>query len=450
MMEFDDLLLSAVRQGNMNLLENHLSMLMNPDLYLNRVYDEADGPQCTILMIACLNKCEDIIRMLLQRFKPDLEILNNSYFEDAFTKRQIFYDVSILWMAAAMNNFEIVKLLVEHGADVNHTTKTKSTPLRCACHNGNIIMARYLIEKGAEIHIANDNNETNLMVSVNYNHFDMTIYLIDELNCDVNACDNDGRSALYDAVYCKSLELVELLLKRGARNFRANIDQMSPLMWAAEKRCRNLVDAISPYCSLLERIEAEELFGSAIVFTLYDGGILDEAFQCFYRALKLRLTHNLPKVLRMNTFEIFDNRQECQTLEELEENRSNLGYMYTEALLIRERLFGPADKKYRDSLAYRGAALADEEEHIKALLIWMFELRLRQQYSVPFDLKQLREIISLISEIVFQSIPIPIDILLTLLALINGELEHNKKDFDYNLYTMLFLNTIIAQVVMYI
>jgi Fem-1 family protein b len=277
-------------------------------------------------------------------------------------------------------------------------------------------------------------------------HLDMTIYLIDELNYDVNPCDNDGRSALYDPVYCKSLELLELLLKRGARNIRATLDQMSPLMWAAEKRCRNLVDAIASHCSLLERIEAEELFGSAIVCTLYDDRNLEEAFQCFYRALELRLMHNLPKVLRMVTTEIFDNRQECQTLEELEENRSNLDYMYTEALLIRERLLGPADKKYHDSLAYRGAVLADEGKYVKALLIWMFELRLRQKYSISFESKQLREIVSLISEILYQSISIPSDALLTLLALMNEELEHHKNDFDYNLYTMLFLNTITAHV----
>ena len=40
-MEFDDILLLAVRQGDIKVLENHLSIVENPNFYLNRVYDEA-------------------------------------------------------------------------------------------------------------------------------------------------------------------------------------------------------------------------------------------------------------------------------------------------------------------------------------------------------------------------------------------------------------------------
>jgi len=136
----------------------------------------------------------------------------------------------VLWAAAATNNFRILKLLVEHGANVN------------------------------------------------YNNLDVVIYLIDKFNCDVNVCDNDGRSALYDAV-----------------------DQMSPLIWAAERRCTNIVNAISCHCSLFEQIEAKELLGSAFVYSPNGMHDLEQASQCFSQALKLRSAHNLPKVLRSMT-----------------------------------------------------------------------------------------------------------------------------------------------------
>jgi Fem-1 family protein b len=444
--DWNDILLSAVRQGDANLLESHLSTVLNPDLYLNRVYNESDDQKCTLLMIACLNGHEDIIRMLLCRFKPDLEVPNNILLENANKTRQMLFNVSTLWAAAANNNFEIVKLLVEHGANVNHTTKTNSTPIRGACYNGNVDMARYLIKNGADIRIAKENNETNLILSVCHEHTNMVIYLVDELKCDVNQHSNDGRSSLYDAVIVGSLELVEFLLNHGARNFRATCDQMSPLMWAAEKRRSNLVDAIVPYCSLLEQIEADELLGSAFVCAQPNDRDLEQAFQCFYRALELRSTHNLLKSLRPTTVEIFDKQQECQTLDELEEIRSNFNNMYIEALLVRERLLGPVNEKYRNSLVYRGALLADNGQHNKALMFWMYELGLRQQYSVSFDAKQLREIVSLISEILLQHISIPIDAVLTLLAFIIEELNHNNVEFNYNLYTLLFLITITTQV----
>jgi ankyrin repeat protein len=140
----------------------------------------------------------------------------------------------------------------------------------------------------------------------------MTTYLIDELSCDVNECDTDGRSPLYFAVKCESFDVVQLLLNRGARNFPASRNQMSPIMLAAEKRCSDIVNAIAPYCSTLEQIEAEELLGSAFACAEHGPCDLQKSFQYFYQAIENRSIYNLPKSLRQTTSQVFDNRQECQ------------------------------------------------------------------------------------------------------------------------------------------
>jgi Fem-1 family protein b len=444
--EFINLLLSAARQGDANALENHLFTITNPTVYLNRTYDEAHAQKCTLLTIACVNGHTDVIRTLLSHFKPELEVLNNVILGDTTPNQHIFSNVSVLWVAASINNFEIVKLLVEHGANVNHTTKTNSTPLRGACYNGNLDMARYLVENGADIYIAKENNDTNLMVSVCHKRFDIVTYLVDELKYDVNACDNDGRSPLYDAVNCGSLELVEFLLKHGARNFRAIKDQMSPLMWAAEKKRVDLLQAISSYCSLLEQIEAEELIASAFICGPHGDRALDQAFEHFSRAFELRLTHDLSKSIRLSTNEIFGNQQECETVDELRKIRSNFNRMYIEALLVRERLLGSTNAEYRYSLCYRGAILADNEQHQEAVTYWIYELSLCQEYSIPLDAKHLRRFASLFSGILCKIKSIPVESLLIILSATTKELEHHKDNFNYNLYTLLFLITIMSQV----
>ncbi|CAF3431351.1 unnamed protein product [Rotaria sp. Silwood1] len=260
-------------------------------------------------MLACLKGHIDVIRMLLHRYKPDLEVLNNIVFGDVNSSRQTFFNVSVLWVATSVNNFDIVKLLVEHGANVNHRTKTNSTPLRGACYNGNVEMARYLIEHGADAHLAKENNDTNLMVSVCHKHLNMVTYLVDELHCDINECDINGRSALYDAVTCGSVEITEFLLKHGARNFRAVVDQMSPLMWAAERRRSDLVDVISPYCSLLERIEAQELLASAFICGSRDDHAPDKSFKHFCQAYPCLQTTRilLQSGASVNTFDAIRN-----------------------------------------------------------------------------------------------------------------------------------------------
>ncbi|CAF0885089.1 unnamed protein product [Rotaria sordida] len=383
--------------------------------------------------------------MLLHRYKPDLEILNNVVLGDTNTTRQIFSNVSLLWVATSINDFEVVKLLVEHGANVNHRTKTNSTPLRGASYNGNVDMARYLIENGADVHLAKENNDTNLMVSVCHKHLNMVTYLVDELNYDVNECDNNGRSSLYDAVTCGSVELVEFLLKRGARNFQAVVDQMSPLMWAAERKRSELVDIISPYCSLLERIEAEELLASALICGNRDDHVLDQSFKHFCRALELRTIHNLSKATKSTTNAIFDNRHECQTIKQLEEIRSNTDQLYIEALLVRERLLGSTNGEYRYSLCYRGAILADNGQYHKAVAYWIYELSLCQQYSISIDPKHLRRFASLFSGMLYKIKFIPMEALFTIIKETIEQLEYDKKNFNDNLSTLLFLITIVSQ-----
>jgi hypothetical protein len=246
----------------------------------------------------------------------------------------------------------------------------------------------------------------------------MTTYLVDELGCAVNECDADGRSPLYFAVRCKSLEMIQFLLNHGARN--------------------DLMNAIKPCCALLESIDAEELLGSS--FICDENGIcdLERSFEHFCRAIELRSTHNLPKALRESTSEVFDNRQECQTIDQLKELRSSSDNMHNEVLLVRERLFSSINAKYHYPLTYHGAILADNAQYYREIALWLYELDLHQQYSNAIDPKYLRQFPSIFSEMVTKSLLILMEAILTVMTVTVGELKHNTKQFDENLYNVLF------------
>jgi len=64
-----------------------------------------------------------------------------------------------LWCAAAAGHGAIVRLLTEHGANVNSTTKTNSTPLRAACFDGHFEIVQYLVERGAGKKRGKNNSE---------------------------------------------------------------------------------------------------------------------------------------------------------------------------------------------------------------------------------------------------------------------------------------------------
>ena len=443
--EYDRLLWSAVDQGDVASMETCLSSMSDPNVYLNRIY-EVRQDRCTLLMRACLKGQENIVHMLLSSFKPDLEVLNTITIMNRNDTFVTYDDITVLCAAVVINYFLMVEELIEHGARINHTTRDKSTPIRYACYNGNHVMVRYLVENGADIRMNIDNQETNLALSVRHGYFQVTAYLVDELGCDVNECGNTGRSLLYSAVECKSLELVRFLLDYGLRNFPSTNDLMSPLMLAAETRCSEIVEEISIYCSLLEWIEAEELLGSAFACIEYGPCDLRQSYEHYYRALQLRSLHNLPKVLKQSTNEIFNDRQECQTIDQLEELRLNHEDMYIEALLIRERLLGPTSDKYHASLIYRGIGLMHNAQFHQTLAFWLYELRLCQQYSLMIDPEYLRLFTLLFSEMSLASMTVSIDTILTIISAVIGEIKYNQEEIDYHLYTLLFLITAISQV----
>jgi Fem-1 family protein b len=444
--KFDNLLLSAAHQGDVTLLQTYLSTVEDANMYLNRVYNDLNEQKRSLLMIACINGFEDMVSMLLNFFKPDCEVLNAIKITLKYKTVHMYEDVTVLWAATVVNNFNIVKLLVEHGAKVNHTTRTNSTPIRCACSHGNIDMVRYLIENGADIHIAKICNQTNLLLSVAREHMELVTYLVNELGCDVNECNSHGRSPLTLAADRGSLELVQFLLDHGARNVRLSFDHMSPLMLAAEKRRTDVVNAISSHCTLLEQIEGEELLGSAFTCTELGDSDYEQSYEHYSRALELRSIHNFPKPLKQSTDAIFNHRQECQTIHQLNELRSNPHELYIEALLIRERLLGPTNAKYRRSLWYCGVALIRLRKYHEALDFWMYEVDLRRQYSIPLNTRKLRPFAKIFAKIVTKSVSLPIQTVCKVLTVIIDELEHNSKEFNDNMHTLLFIITVTSQV----
>lgn len=70
-------------------------------------------------------------------------------------------------------HLNIVKILVTSGADVNHSTKTNSTPLRAACFDGRLDIVKYLTCHKADIHLANKYNNTCLMIAAYKGHVDV-------------------------------------------------------------------------------------------------------------------------------------------------------------------------------------------------------------------------------------------------------------------------------------
>ena len=353
---------------------------------------EREGLQVTPLIVAVENGNLDCVKVLL-KYKADIEgrgDIKYKHFTNKF-RHLSFSGCQPLFVAAVYGNIEILRCLLENGADINAVT-----------------------------HL-DQNYYTPLMMAINYNHSDAVTFLIDQ-GADVNLQAKTGATALHHAVWTfeTSLEIVSSLIKNGADvNARGGINKWTPLMMATERGyCRMVTFLIehgayidlqdsnghtalhyamikdvkclfgfkreeaskllaagashlcdnwgltplllaSNKCNVLmvehlmkqreiakeQKIDGLELLGASLAlerhkeFPFYD---VKEGFKWIKRGMRERFadpSHPLLKQ-KMEPVEAYQNRKESQTLEELAEIKHNRDAIIMESLIIRERILG--------------------------------------------------------------------------------------------------------------
>ncbi|CAG2242318.1 unnamed protein product [Mytilus edulis] len=169
----------------------------------------------------------DIMKYLLDECDPDVE--QKGLFKLPTWDNGI--EAPSLWCATGLENgLDIIKLLTEHGADVNGLTSVKSTPLISACGSLNMPMVEYLVEHGANIRNITEKGYSCLMAAVA--NTELCAYLISK-GASVNASSVDGYTALHHAAYSHKLETVKLLCRNGGSMTAKTNYEETPLQIAA-------------------------------------------------------------------------------------------------------------------------------------------------------------------------------------------------------------------------
>ena len=113
---------------------------------LNR-HTEEDGQNTTSLIIAAKNGNTNVVVSLLKGFRSvDLE--RTGGFAREFGE-ETCRGVTALWCATAVQHFNIMKLMVDNGSDINHSSINESSPFRVACLKGNLYSVQYLLDHKA-------------------------------------------------------------------------------------------------------------------------------------------------------------------------------------------------------------------------------------------------------------------------------------------------------------
>jgi ankyrin repeat protein len=120
--------------------------------------------------------------------------------------------------AASLGHSEMVKLLIDNGANVN-CNRYSTYPILQAVHSKDIKSLKILIEHGADLTVRNNQLANVLMEAARLNNFEAVRFLITlGGGLGVNAKDRQGRTAVYHSVTSNPINLrtTKILLEHGA------------------------------------------------------------------------------------------------------------------------------------------------------------------------------------------------------------------------------------------
>ena len=124
-------------------------------------------------------------------------------------------NVTPVWIAALSGQLDLTKILIEeYGANANAVSDTGLTCLSAACLKNHINVVKFLVEHGADFEKADNNGITPLMYSIK--SVELCQYLL-ECGANVNKQDVENKTALHHAIEAKQVETSRLLI-----NFNAN------------------------------------------------------------------------------------------------------------------------------------------------------------------------------------------------------------------------------------
>lgn len=93
----------------------------------------------------------------------------------------------------------------------------------------------------------------------------------------------------------------------------------------------------------------------------------------------------VPKVVKASPISAYENTVEVETLDQLEDIISDPDEMRMQALLVRERILGPAHPDTSYYIRYRGAVYADMGHFERCITLWMYALDMQQQMLEPLS-----------------------------------------------------------------
>ncbi|CAN2390143.1 Ankyrin repeat and KH, partial [Pristimantis euphronides] len=188
----------------------------------------------TALTLACFQGRAEVVSLLLDR-KANVE-------------HRAKTGLTPLMEAASGGYAEVGRVLLDKGADVNSppVPSSRDTALTVAADKGHYKFCELLINRGGHIDVRNKKGNTPMWLAANGGHFDI-VQLLDHAGADVDAADNRKITPLMSAFRKGHLKVVQFLVKE-VNQFPSDIECMRYIATITDKdllkKCHQCMETI--------------------------------------------------------------------------------------------------------------------------------------------------------------------------------------------------------------
>ena len=384
-MDDSDELYTLVFQSNQaNELDSRLKLLPDVDEVLMHLHKWKET-SVSLLMLAALHGKDEMVRVMLSH-TSDVNKLVELHGNVFRTNGGLTKNVTALWCACDRGHYDVARTLIEIGeAKTDHGPRH---PLVIdAVVAGRLDTVQFLINNGyASVDNAGGNGNyklNNLTVAVIHGHPLIVAFLLEKGSKYNYTTPASSNTPLGCAAIKGHLDIVRLLCAAGADPSIKNKIGQTPLMLAAKYDRMHVVDYLVEKNDIEIGIQQLELFACSFVLPLSSNGPmqsvqLQRMLRLMRKIFEIRTMKNLPKIVA-SPIAAYGFQQECQTIEDLNQIQDDNDRLYTETLIIRERLLVPEkNEALFKPLLVRGDKLVEKGQYELCLHLWEHTFHLYQ------------------------------------------------------------------------
>uniref|UniRef100_A0A8D0D4C1 Euchromatic histone-lysine N-methyltransferase 2 n=1 Tax=Sander lucioperca TaxID=283035 RepID=A0A8D0D4C1_SANLU len=154
--------------------------------------------------------------------------------QDTERKKKLRFHPRQLYPAAKQGEVQRVLLMLMEGIDPTYQpdSQNRRSALHAAAQRGLLEVCYILVQAGAQVDALDKDRRTPLLEAIINNHIEVAHYLVQN-----GACEDDGYTGLHHAAKLGNLEIVNMLLETGQVDVNAqDSGGWTPIIWSAEHK----------------------------------------------------------------------------------------------------------------------------------------------------------------------------------------------------------------------